>query len=49
MIGLLAQQLPRIGHPILGVIIPALIFTISFVVAFILYRHFTKKMEESKE
>jgi|GEM_PF-1094617 len=49
MIGLLAQQLPRIGHPSLGVIIPALIFTISFLVAFLLYKHFTKKMEEGKE
>ncbi len=49
MLGLLAQQLPRIGHPILGVIVPALIFTISFFVAFLLYKHFTKKMDESKE
>ena len=48
MIVVLAQQLERIGHPILGYIIPAVIFTISFLVAFGLYRHFSKQIEESE-
>ncbi|MBD3385602.1 hypothetical protein GF407_11840 [candidate division KSB1 bacterium] len=35
----------RIGHPILGYIIPAAIFIISFAVAFLLYRKFTRELE----
>jgi hypothetical protein len=35
----------RIGHPILGYIIPAAIFIISFAVAFYLYRKFTRELE----
>jgi hypothetical protein len=46
MIFLLAQQTTRIGHPILGYIIPAAIFGISFIVAYALYRHFTRQMDE---
>ena len=46
MTELLAQQTTRIGHPILGFIIPAAVFVVSFVVAFALYKHFTKQMEE---
>lgn len=46
MIAIVAQAAQRIGSPILGVVIPAAIFTISFVVAFLLYRHFTKKIRE---
>ncbi len=45
MIALISQQLPRIGSPILGYIIPAIIFLVSFVVAYRLYKHFTKQME----
>ncbi|MDZ7260577.1 MAG: hypothetical protein ONB05_00455 [candidate division KSB1 bacterium] len=45
MLALLAQQTARIGHPILGYIIPAIIFAVSFLVAFALYKHFTKKVE----
>jgi hypothetical protein len=41
----LLQQMTRIGHPILGYIIPALIFGISFAVAWALYRHFTREIE----
>ncbi len=48
-INLLAQQLPRIGHPILGYVIPAAIFIVSFLVAFLLYRKFTREMEESDQ
>ena len=46
MVGFIAQAVQRIGSPILGIIIPAAIFTISFIVAFILYKHFTKKIKE---
>lgn len=48
MIALLAQASTRIGPPILGYIIPALIFGLSFFIAFYLYKHFTKKIEEEK-
>jgi hypothetical protein len=34
-----------IGPPILGIIIPAFIFLISFTVAWACYKHFTKKMK----
>ena len=49
MIGLLAQETTRIGHPSLGFIIPAVIFGVSFVVAFALYRHFTKDIDQGKD
>lgn len=42
---LLAQQTTRIGHPILGYIIPAVIFAVSFLVAYALYKHFTRQMD----
>ncbi len=48
MIAYLAQA-TRIGHPILGYIIPAVIFAVSFFVAYALYKHFTKKMEEDSQ
>jgi hypothetical protein len=31
-----------IGSPVLGIVIPALIFLISFLAAWLLYRHFAK-------
>lgn len=43
MIGFILLQTSRIGSPILGVIIPAIIFSISFFVTYLLIRHFTKK------
>jgi len=49
MLAVIAQTTQRIGHPILGYIIPAIIFAISFFVAYALYRHFTKKMEENQK
>ncbi len=33
----------RIGSPVLGIIIPALIFGFSFFVTYLLIRHFMKK------
>ncbi len=32
----------RIGSPWLGIIIPAIIFTFSFIVTYLLIRHFMK-------
>ena len=38
------QEAPaRIGSPILGWIIPAVVFLFSFVLTWMLYRHFSKK------
>jgi hypothetical protein len=33
----------RIGHPVLGVIIPALILLVSFISTWLLYRYFTRQ------
>ena len=33
----------RIGSPILGIVIPAFIFSFSFVVTYLLIRHFMKE------
>ena len=33
----------RIGSPMLGIIIPAIIFAFSFLVTYLLIRHFMKK------
>mgnify|MGYP001575548605 FL=1 len=41
MIALLAPA--RIGHPALGWIIPAVVFVVSFVLTWMLYRHFSQK------
>jgi len=49
MIGFLAQTTTRIGSPVLGYLIPALIFTISFLIAYILYKHFTRQVSDEQE
>ena len=43
------SEVQRIGHPILGYIIPAIIFAFSFFIAFYLYRHFTKQMHNENQ
>lgn len=43
MVGILAQAAP-IGAPWLGVIIPLLVLALSFIVAWLLYRHFSKQL-----
>jgi hypothetical protein len=40
---LLLNGAAAIGSPSLGIIIPALIFIISFVATWLLYRHFSKQ------
>jgi len=39
----LLQTTQRIGHPILGIIIPGLILALSFVMTLMLIRYFNKK------
>jgi len=39
---LLAQQAERIGSPVLGIVIPAVILLVSCVVTWALYKHFAK-------
>ncbi len=41
MIGFILASTP-VGAPILGVIIPAIIFAFSFIVTYLLIRHFMK-------
>ena len=48
MIHFLALQFERTGHPAFGILIPAVIFLISFLVAYLLYRHFSKAAERDK-
>ena len=38
-----AQQSLRIGNPIWGYIIPGIVFLISFVLTWMLYKHFSQK------
>ena len=42
---LLAQS-TRIGSPILGVVIPAVVFFVSFILTWALYRHFSRPRGE---
>jgi hypothetical protein len=39
----LADPPGRIGGSLLGVLIPAVIFAISFVLTWMLYRHFSRR------
>ena len=32
-----------IGHPALGIVIPAVIFLVSFAATWLLYRHFSRQ------
>ena len=49
MIAFLAQTTTQIGSPILGYIIPALIFAISFFGAYVLYKHFTRQVSDEQD
>ena len=42
MVFMVLMQTVRIGSPVLGVIIPAIIFVISFIATWMLYRHFSR-------
>ena len=41
MVALLQPE--RIGHPSLGIIIPALVFAVSFILTWMLYKHFSRR------
>lgn len=49
MFAFIFAEIQRIGHPVLGYIIPAVIFGVSFFIAFYLYKHFTKKIQDTSE
>jgi len=38
----------RYGAPIFGYVFPGLVFIVSFVVTYWLYKHFTKEIEKEK-
>jgi hypothetical protein len=42
-LSIIESQVPRIGSPILGVVIPAVVFVISFVLTWALYKHFSRR------
>lgn len=46
---LLSVALERLGSPILGVIIPALIFLVAFSLTYWLYRRFSRGMDEQQK
>lgn len=39
----LAQTTGRIGSPLLGVVIPAIVFVFAFWITWLLYRHFSRR------
>lgn len=43
ILSLILQSTTRIGSPLLGIIIPAIIFGFSFLITYLLIRHFMKK------
>ena len=46
MIHFLALQTQRIGSTLFGIIIPAVIFLISFLAAWLIYRHFSRGIKK---
>jgi hypothetical protein len=43
---MLLAQFTRIGSPVLGILIPAVVFVTSFALTWMLYRHFSRKPPE---
>lgn len=41
---ILQAQSTRIGSPVLGIAIPAVVFFFSFVLTWVLYKHFSRKV-----
>ncbi|MFB0515726.1 MAG: hypothetical protein ACETWG_03870 [Candidatus Neomarinimicrobiota bacterium] len=37
-------QASRVGSPVLGVIIPLVVFVVSFIVTWALYKHFSRRV-----
>ena len=46
MFDILLLNSTRIGSPVLGVILPAIIFGLSIMLTFMLIRHFTKEHKD---
>ncbi len=46
---LLSVALERLGSPIWGVILPALIFLVAFFLTYWLYRRFSRGMDEQQD
>jgi len=40
---ILAEEVERIGSPVLGIIIPGFVLVVSFLLTWMLYRRFSKK------
>ena len=38
-----AAQAQRVGSPVWGIVIPAVVFGVSFVLTWLLYRHFSRR------
>ncbi len=49
MIHLLASQTQRIGSAVFGIIVPAVIFIISFLAAWLIYRHFSRNIRKDTQ
>ncbi|MGH9792102.1 MAG: hypothetical protein ACRD5W_12905 [Candidatus Acidiferrales bacterium] len=43
---LLVATVQRLGHPALGWIVPGAIFVVSFVLTWMVYKHFSRKSPE---
>jgi hypothetical protein len=43
MLAAVITQTERIGSPLLGIVIPLAIFVVSFIVTWLLYKHFSKR------
>ncbi len=39
-------HIPRIGSPLFGAILPAVIFVVAFASAYLLYKHFSKGIKD---
>ena len=46
---LTAQQIHRVGLPVWGIVLPALVFILSFAVTYFLYRHFAKELHKKQK
>lgn len=49
MLANIAVTAQQIGSPVLGYVIPAVVFLFSFFIAFYLYKHFSKQLEKENE
>ncbi len=43
------QSIHRVGLPVWGIVIPALVFIFSFGITWLLYKHFSKELHQDKK